>query len=101
LTVPGVTQTTDRLEGEVIYVDRFGNLTTNVDAGCLNHPVGRIRVGQVEIDGMSFFYDQVDEGQPLAHINSFGYLEIGINRGDAAKSLGIGKGEKVYVSWTS
>ena len=101
LTVADVKIMADHLEGEVIYVDRFGNLTTNIDVGRLNHPVGCIRVGRVEIDGMSFFYDQVEEGRPLALINSFGYLEIGINRGDAAKSLGIGKGEKVHVSWTS
>ena len=98
LPVPDVKQIDDHLEGEVIHVDRFGNLTSNIEAGRLKRPVSRIQVGHVEINGMSFFYDQVEEGRPLALINSFGYLEIGLNRGDAAKSFGIGKGEKVLVS---
>ncbi len=97
LPVPEVKRTAEGLDGEVIYVDRFGNLTTNIETQMLDRPVARVQIGGVEIDGLSFFYDQVPEGSPLAVVNSFGYLEIGVNRGDAARYLGIGKGEKVLV----
>ena len=98
LPVPDVKVTDERLEGEVIYVDRFGNLTTNIEASLLNRPVSRIVIGHVEIQGMSFFYDQVQEGTPLALINSFGYLEIGLNRGAAARSFGLKKETKYLLA---
>ncbi len=97
LPVPEVKRTEGGLDGEVIYVDRFGNLTTNIETQMLDRPVARVQIGGMQIDGLSFFYDQVPEGSPLAVVNSFGYLEIAVNRGDAAKYFRIGKGEQVLV----
>lgn len=89
------------LDGEVIHVDRFGNLTTNMDAEMLTRPVRRIEMGDVSIPGLSMFFGQVPEGEPLALINSFGFLEIAVNRGNAAKSLGVGKGSRLLVRFGS
>ena len=89
----------DGLHGEVIHVDRFGNLTTNIDAHMLTRPVSRIEIGHVIIRGLSMFFSQAPEGEPLALINSFGFLEVAVNLGNAAKVLGIGKGDRVRISF--
>ena len=96
---------TGQLRGEVITVDRFGNLITNID----QHSVRRIRatgdekdlcvhVGSRRIKGISTFYQDVSPGELLALIGSRGYLEISVNQGDAKSYCGVEKGASVTVT---
>jgi S-adenosylmethionine hydrolase len=100
LSIPPVMENAEGLEGAVIYVDRFGNLTSNIDKAMLNKIVGTLCVGNVTIQGLSRYFGQVPEGEAMALINSFGLLEIAVNQGNAAQVLGIGMGEPVRVFWT-
>jgi S-adenosyl-L-methionine hydrolase (adenosine-forming) len=100
LSIPPVKENAEGLEGAVIYVDRFGNLTSNIDKAKLSRIVDTVCVGNVTIQGLSRFFGEVPEGEAMALINSFGLLEIAINQGNAAKMLGIGKAEPVRVFWT-
>jgi S-adenosylmethionine hydrolase len=99
LSIPTVGENAAGLEGAVIYVDRFGNLTSNIDKAMLSKIVGTVCVGNVTIQGLSRFFGEVPEGETMALINSFGLLEIAVNKGNATKVLGIGKGEPVRVFW--
>jgi hypothetical protein len=99
LSLPAVKGTGDGLEGAVIYVDRFGNLASNIDRMMLTREVATVRVGNSNIRGISRYFAEVGEGDALALINSFGLLEIAVYRGDASEILGIGKGEPVRVFW--
>jgi S-adenosyl-L-methionine hydrolase (adenosine-forming) len=99
LSIPTVKENAAGLEGAVIYVDRFGNVTTNIDKAMLNKIVGKICVGNVTIQGLGRFFGEVPEGEAIALINSFGLLEIAANQGNAAQVLGIGKDEPVRVFW--
>lgn len=98
LPIPVAEHTSEGMEGQVIYVDQFGNLTTNIEAEMLNRPVKTVAVGDVVITGIGRFFAEVPQGAPLALINSFGLLEIAVNRGNAASFLGAGKGMKVRVT---
>jgi S-adenosyl-L-methionine hydrolase (adenosine-forming) len=100
LSIPTATMSAAGLEGAVIYVDRFGNLTSNIDKTMLSKIVGTVGVGDVTIQGLGCFFGEVPEGEPMALINSFGLLEIAVNQGNAAQVLGIGKDEPVRVFWT-
>ncbi|MFH1112791.1 MAG: SAM-dependent chlorinase/fluorinase [Pseudomonadota bacterium] len=86
------------VEGRVIHVDRFGNLTTNIEAEMLPARVGSIETAGLTIPGLSRYFGEVEEGRPLALINSFGLLEIAVNRGDAARELAAGVGTGVTVT---
>jgi S-adenosylmethionine hydrolase len=99
LLMPQVRPAPSGLEGEVIYVDRFGNLTTNIDATFLARPAKIVEMAGLRIQGVSRFFSEVPEGNALALINSFGFLEIAVNRGNASKQLGIKPGEPVKVEW--
>ncbi|MBM4329178.1 MAG: SAM-dependent chlorinase/fluorinase [Deltaproteobacteria bacterium] len=93
---------TDRgVNGEIVHVDRFGNLATNIDASMLDKPFAHLRAGTVYIRRLSRYFGEVDEGRPLALINSFGYLEISVNRRNASEVLGIGRGDKVRLRWSA
>ncbi len=99
LSLPRVRPTSRGVEGEVIYVDRFGNLTSNIDASFLARPVAAVDVADLRIHALNRFFSGVPEGNALALINSFGFLEIAVNRGNASKKLGIGPGDPVKVEW--
>jgi S-adenosyl-L-methionine hydrolase (adenosine-forming) len=99
LSIPPVQENATGLVGAVIYVDRFGNLSTNIDKGRLTRSVGTVCLGDVTILGLSRFFGEVPVGKPAALINSFGLLEIAVNRGNAPELLGIGKNEPIRVFW--
>lgn len=95
-----------QLEGEVIAVDGFGNLITNIQANHLTAPpeAGTIRrivieAGTSRIYGLSDCYSQVAAGTVLAVMGSRNCLEIAVNRGRADQYLRIGKGAPVRVAF--
>lgn len=85
--------------GEVIHVDRFGNLITNVDHKMLkNDRSNNVSIGDLSFEQVSTTYGDAMRGEPLALVGGSGLLEIAVNFGSAADNLGLGRGEKVRVS---
>jgi S-adenosylmethionine hydrolase len=88
---------TDReIRGEVLYIDRFGNLMTNV---CPNDPRGvrEVVIGGRTIRGLVGSYSQGGEGEVIAMVGSTGFLEIAVNLRSAADELGASVGDEVRV----
>jgi len=93
------------VSGIIIGVDRFGNLLTNIhidDLGSVTGPGGAgqlfVTVGNIDCGRLHDFYGKVAAGGPVALIGSRDYLEIAINKGNAAKILDAGPGDAVVVS---
>lgn len=87
------------LQGQVIAVDRFGNLITNLSAGLLR-PLGppeslQVTLGAHRLAGVHPTYGAVAPGAPLALINSAGLLEISVRDGSAAQHFQAGVGATV------
>jgi hypothetical protein len=80
------------LVGEVVRIDHFGNLITNITrehlAPFLESKDLTIRIGVVVLKTLSTTYSDVPEAQPLALIGSSNALEIAVNGGNAAHDLG-------------
>lgn len=91
------------LVGEIIRVDHFGNLITNITREHLSPFLKSkgliIKIGSLTLKKISTTYNDVSEGQPLALIGSSNLLEIAINMGRATDYLGTecGKGAKVII----
>lgn len=85
------------IEGEVIHVDRFGNLVTNISKDMLEGYEYEIDINGKVISGIKKAYNSVPPGEPLALIDSFDMLEIAVNRGSAAKILGCKQKTQVRV----
>ena len=83
--------------GEVVHIDRFGNLVTNIHASQLPERP-RITVGSTVIDGVSGSYGETEVGGVLAIVGSTGKVEISINRGSAAKKLFVSRTDPVHVA---
>ena len=100
LDVPAAAADSCGVNGQVIYVDRFGNLLTNIDATALSAFRGQalsVNIGTKAVAGPVTAYAAVDEGAPVALIGSWSTLEIAVRNGNAAKALGAGPGTPVTV----
>jgi len=92
----------NQAKGQVLYVDHYGNILTNIPGSEL----GKLKVGQllsVSIKGKSISlpflrtYSEAPADRPFALINSDGEFEIAINQGNAARELGIKAGDPVVL----
>ena len=87
--------------GQVVYIDRFGNLITNLPARYL-HELGNaanfeIYLEEYLIGALCSTYADVEEGTAVAVVGGFDLLEIGINGGSAVKHFRAGVGAVVTV----
>ncbi len=88
----------DRIEGEVIYVDRFGNLITNVPLVDLPEVV-ELTLGDAAVPGpVCRSYSERDEGALLLIAGSSGLLEISVNAGSARDRLGARRGDALALA---
>lgn len=98
LELPAVRRTKRGLAGEVIHVDRFGNLVTSLRPEDLAGDRPVFTVGRAKIAGLGRTYGDVPPGEALALVGSFGYVEIAVSSGSAAERLGARRGTRVEVS---
>jgi S-adenosyl-L-methionine hydrolase (adenosine-forming) len=101
LPIPEPRRDAEALRGQVLYVDRFGNLITNVSATLLaNFPAAAasISIRGTRVAGIAPSYAAVASGQPVAVVNSWDLLEIAVRDGSAAAALGAGIGDEVVVA---
>jgi len=103
------------IEGEVVYVDHFGNLVTNVPGDWLA-PEGSddsdsedvaggdaedicVHIAGQRIDGMVSSYVARPAGTLLLVVGSTGMLEVSESMGSAAERLGAGAGEPILLTF--
>jgi S-adenosylmethionine hydrolase len=107
-----------RLAGEVLHVDRFGNLITSIgrlrwQGGQLTvipafrpqsvpkarFPAARVhvRVADQELKGVHRTYGDTPAGEVVALVGSGGFLEIAVSQGSAAQRLDLRSGAPVEI----
>lgn len=92
-------------EAEVVHLDRFGNLTTNVSDrdldDILGHFGGDPTAVVVVVEGtvvpLVRTYGEVAEGEGCALLGSSRRLEVAIHGGSAARLLGVARGAQVRI----
>jgi S-adenosylmethionine hydrolase len=98
IRLPEITarKTAGKIEGRVIYADRFGNLITNVAANDVPDEA-EIHIGEECIVGLKPSYNSTAPGALLAVKGSHGFLEIARNR-ESARDLFPDTGALVTVA---
>jgi S-adenosylmethionine hydrolase len=84
----------DYLEGQIIFIDSFENIVVNIrkehfEEQRKGRPFQILFRRDETIDRISESYADVASGDKLALFNSAGYLEIAINKGNAAGLFGL------------
>jgi S-adenosylmethionine hydrolase len=101
IEMPAPTASDHELRGEVVRIDRFGNLITNIDRRTFEHFGGTqsiaIDAGGKEVPRIVTTYAEAPAGELCALFGSTDHLEIAINAGDAAAVLGLGRGAATIV----
>jgi S-adenosyl-L-methionine hydrolase (adenosine-forming) len=107
LTIPDPVVGEYDVRGEVLRVDRFGNLITNIDRRAFDR-LGRpgevaieIRAGEHLVGRLVTTYSEIAPGEVCSLFGSTDHLEIAANSASAAGSLGLGRGAVVSVTRSS
>ncbi|MFI5161894.1 MAG: S-adenosyl-l-methionine hydroxide adenosyltransferase family protein [Sphingobacteriales bacterium] len=92
------------IKGAVIYIDSFQNVITNITKEFFN----RVQEGRnftlsfkrnETINHLSWYYNEVPEGEKLCLFGISDHLEIAINKGNAAGLLGLSLGDTVIIDF--
>jgi S-adenosyl-L-methionine hydrolase (adenosine-forming) len=91
------------MKGVVLKVDSFGNLMTNfrvedLPAEAVEKNEVKLQVGPHAISRLVPTFASGNAGEAVAFIGSSGYVEIAVNKGNAAKTLGVGRGAPVILA---
>ncbi len=92
----------DNIRGSFVYIDSYGNVTTNIDRK-LFEQVGKNRqliielARNNEIDKISKEYTDVPEGEVLALFNASGLLEIAMRNGKASSMLNLKLNDSITI----
>jgi len=92
------------IKGAVIYIDSFQNVITNITKEFFN----RVQQGRnftlsfkrnETINHLSWYYNEVPEGEKLCLFGISDHLEIAINKGNASGLLGLSLGDTVVIDF--
>jgi len=95
----------DEIRGEVIYIDIYGNIMTNIMSNNVDQMGFREGdVLRIMHRGMTYkcryvkSFSHVNPGEYACYLNSWGYFEIAINMGSASKEMGVSRGDEIILS---
>ena len=97
LEMPEPARLGGRITGEVIHVDRFGNLVTNIPGSWIaqdGDEPGMMQIGDGRAPVVRTYTD-VPAGRLLAYEGSSRMMEIGMRDGNAAEQTGLHRGAMV------
>jgi S-adenosylmethionine hydrolase len=101
LEIPRPTVQDGRIDGQVVRVDRFGNLITNIDRRAFEKLADgplEIRIGPHQISRVISTYADASAGEVCALFGSTDHLEVAANGANAAEALDLRRGAPVHVA---
>lgn len=97
LSLPLASKLGNVVKGEVIHIDRFGNLISNISKRALDDAAQvAVSIDRKPVRFGRTFSD-ANLGESIAYWGSAGLLEIAVREGSAEKTLGVGRGMPVEV----
>lgn len=102
LNIPQLLISDQCIRGEILYVDRFGNLITNIQKRHLDSVAGEkgeiaVECKGVTVRGLYASYADNTTGLPGIIINSFDLLEIFCYKGSVQETTGLQRGDRIQV----
>jgi S-adenosyl-L-methionine hydrolase (adenosine-forming) len=87
----------NQIEAEIIYVDRFGNLITNLKREDLLGEFS-LEINGKRIEKLQNFYAEATEKEVFMIFGSADYLEIVANKDSASEILQANQGNKLFIT---
>lgn len=101
-TLPRPKSAGQAMKGVVLRVDSFGNLMTNFTpedlpaAGVADGTI-KLEIAGKRVERLGRTFADGPAGEPVAIVGSSGFLEIAVNQGNAARTLGANRGSEVTL----
>lgn len=87
----------NQIQGEIIFIDRFGNLITNLEKNDLPQNFA-LEIGEKRIENLKQYFAEAEKSEVFMIFGGAGFLEIAANQDSAEKILESRVGEKVKVT---
>jgi S-adenosyl-L-methionine hydrolase (adenosine-forming) len=102
-SIPRPKEADGTMKGIVMRTDAFGNLMTNLRSedlpeSALDGGAIQLQVGTHQVSRLVDTFARGDNGEPVAYLGSSGYLEIAVNKANAARALNLGRGAPVVLT---
>jgi S-adenosylmethionine hydrolase len=101
---PNPVITRKRIHGEILYIDGFGNLVSNLSAADLEKSgihegaIIEVKLGKdLSVIKLCSAYGEVPPSTALALIGSHGFLEISLNQGKASEEFKVKRGDPLRI----
>lgn len=98
LDLPAPVRGPTGITGEVVFVDHFGNLLSNIPGEAV--PPGALVTIAGQAVRLVNAYGDAPPGTPVAIVSSWGTLEVAVTQGSAAALFGAGVGTRIEVGET-
>lgn len=87
-----------KITGKILFIDRFGNIITNIEGKNIQQESFHVKIGLVEQKVRLYpSYGYAGKGEILATIGSSGFLEIARREGDASKYFSAKQDMKIEI----
>jgi S-adenosylmethionine hydrolase len=104
LPIPSAFASAQQIIGQVMYVDKFGNLITNIPADMMRGLAARKGVeslmalaGRKKIGGLRTTFSSATKGESFFLVGSLGLVEVAV-RGDSARArLNLKPGDEIRI----
>jgi S-adenosylmethionine hydrolase len=96
LPLPPYQVTPEGIIGIVQHIDHFGNIITTIPSDLVREKSWLVVMGEIQIPSQTN-YSEVKEGELLSLISSDGWVEIAVNRGNAAERLQLKLGDSILI----
>ena len=102
-SIPRPKEAAGTMKGVVLRTDVFGNLITNFRAEDLQESAAnggtiKLQVGTHQVTRLVDTFAKGNAGEAIAYVGSSGYVEIGVNKANAARTLSLGRGAAVVLT---
>jgi S-adenosylmethionine hydrolase len=101
IDIPAPTIDATAIRGQVLRVDRFGNLITNVDRAAFDRfardGAVSIRIADHDVARVVNTYAEAPLRSVCALFGSTDHLEVAVNGGSAAETLGLTRGASITI----
>ena len=88
-----------RLSGQVVHVDRYGNLITDIPAAWLPEGPCRAEIGGRPVTRRAGHYAEIPDGEAALIPGSLGTVELSLKGDDLARRWGVERGASVRIAW--
>jgi len=105
---PPLVQSSTEIQGQIIYVDHFGNCVTNIpEQACMKLQTSLKQNGVLQVSSgnkkmpLLKTFGAVPAGEALAYVGSEALLALAVNKGNASSKLQLHVGDAVVVQQIS